>query len=278
MKQVSIFFMAHQDDEFGVFHQIEREIDSDRMVRCVYVTDGAATADPDRRDRESMSVLQNLGVSENDIFFIGRKLSIGDGKLYCRVSVLAEWLCRFFDVHKNIKNCFVPAWEGGHPDHDLLHAIVVEVLLRRTSPPAIWQYPLYNGKDCFSHFFRVLSPLPENGSVQRQLITWKDRFRYVRLCLSFPSQWRSWIGLFPFVAAHYLFDGAQYLQGVCRQRLEFPPHVLPLYYERRGFLDWPTLSSAVKQLTEQKLTNLSEPNPSHIKNDLEKTASEEEKR
>lgn len=256
MRQVSIFLMAHQDDEFGIFHQIEHEIDSGRLVRCVYVTDGAATADPDRRDRESKFVLQNLGVSEKDILFIGRQLSIGDGKLHCHVTDLAEWLSRFFDAHTALKNCFIPAWEGGHPDHDLLHAIAVEVLLTRTNPPAIWQYPLYNGKGCFGPFFRALSPLPENGSIQRQLIAWRDRIRYIRLCLSFPSQWRSWVGLFPFVAGHYLFNGVQFLQSVSRQRLEAPPHDLPLYYERRGFLDWPTLSSAVEQLIEEKSVKL----------------------
>ena len=259
MKQESIFFMAHQDDEFGVFHQIEREIDSGRLVRCVYVTDGAATANPDRRDRESMSVLQNLGVSESDILFIGRQLSIGDGKLYCHATVLVEWLCRFFDDHKTIKNCFVPAWEGGHPDHDLLHAIVVEVLLRRTNPPAIWQYPIYNGKGCVGPFFRVLSPLPENGSVTQSPITWRNRFRYLRLCLSYPSQWRTWIGLFPFVFAHYVLSGVQQLQRVDSDRIIHPPHARPLYYERRGFLDWPTLRSVLKQLSDKESAKLSAP-------------------
>lgn len=252
MRQVSIFLMAHQDDEFGIFHQIERELAADRLVRCVYVTDGAATADPDRRDRESKFALQKLGVKINDIFFVGRQLSIGDGKIHYHVAVLAEWLSRFLDTHTTLQNCFVPAWEGGHPDDDLLHAIAVKVLLTRANPPAVWQYPLYNGKDCFGPFFRALSPLSENGSIQRQSIAWRDRFRYTRLCLSFPSQWRSWVGLFPFVAGHYLFNGVQYLQSVSSQRLEHPPHDLPLYYERRGFLDWPTLSSAVEQLIEEK--------------------------
>ncbi len=252
MRQVSIFFMAHQDDEFGVFHQIEHELDAGRLVRCIYVTDGSATADPVIRNRESKLVLQKLGVAADDILFVGQQLSIVDGHLHLHVAVLVDWLSQFLDDHTTLENCFVPAWEGGHPDHDLLHAITVELLLKRADPPAVWQYPLYNNQGCFGPFFRALSPLSENGSIQRKSITLLDRFRYVGLCLNYPSQWRSWLGLFPFVAGHYLFNGSQYLQSVSRDRLKSPPHSRPLYYEHRGFLDWPTLRSAIQQLIDQK--------------------------
>ncbi|MGV8862691.1 MAG: PIG-L deacetylase family protein [Pseudomonas sp.] len=253
MRSASIFFMPHQDDEFGVFHQIEHELSTGRWVRCIYVTDGSATADPDRRDSESRAVLQKLGVAADDIFFIGRKLSITDGQMHHHVGVFVDWLDCFLNDHPTVQACFVPAWEGGHPDHDLLHAIVVELLAARANSPTVWQYPLYNGRNCSGPFFRALSPLPENGPIERQPIAWRDRFRYIRLCLSYPSQWRSWIGLFPFVGGHYLFHGVQSLQGVNRQRLEQPPHQGPLYYEQRGFLDWPTMCIAIEQL-HQKLS------------------------
>lgn len=253
MTSVSLFLMAHQDDEFGVFHQIEHELGAGRWVRCIYVTDGAATADSDRRDRESRAVLQKLGIATDDILFIGRQLSIGDGQLHRHVGVFADWLNCFIDDHPTLQRCFVPAWEGGHPDHDLLHAIAVELLLSRPSSPAIWQYSLYNARNCLGPLFRVMSPLPENGPIERQQITWRNRFRYIRLCLSYPSQWRTWLGLFPFVGGHYLLQGVQHLQGVDKQRLKQPPHQQPLYYERRGFLDWPRMRIAIEQL-QQKLS------------------------
>lgn len=253
MRSASIFFMPHQDDEFGVFHQIEHELSAGRWVRCIYVTDGSATADPDRRDSESRAVLQKLGVAADDIFFIGRQLSITDGQMHHHVGVFVDWLDCFLNDHPTVQACFVPAWEGGHPDHDLLHAIVVELLAARANSPTVWQYPLYNGRNCSGPFFRALSPLSENGPIERQPIAWRNRFRYIRLCLSYPSQWRSWIGLFPFVGGHYLFHGVQSLQGVSRQRLEQPPHQRPLYYEQRGFLDWPTMCIAIEQL-HQKLS------------------------
>jgi len=39
--------------------------------------------------------------------------------------------------------------------------------------------------------FRVLTPLPGNGPVKRQPVGWAHRLRSFRLCLAYPSQWRS---------------------------------------------------------------------------------------
>ena len=246
--QVALFLFAHQDDEFGVFARIEKERLAGRQVCCVYITDGAATGDPERRDAESRAVLRQLGVALEDILFIGRQLGIGDGQLHLHANMLADWLNGFLETHPAIEVCFVPAWEGGHPDHDLLHGVAVQLLATRDRLAMVWQYPLYQGRNCPGLLFQVLSPLPENGPVERQGIALRDRLRYVRLCLSYPSQWRSWIGLFPFVCFRYLYGGTQELQRVNRGRLSEPPHAGRLYYERRAFLDWPTLHAALDQL------------------------------
>lgn len=245
---VALFLFAHQDDEFGVFARIEQERLAGRRVCCVYITDGAGTAGPDRRDAESRAVLQRLGVAPQDILFVGRQLSIGDGHLHLHAGVMADWLGAFLDTHPAISTCFVPAWEGGHPDHDMLHGIAVQLLAARGRLALVWQYPLYNGRSCPGPLFRVLSPLPENGPVEQQTISWRRRLLYLRLCLAYPSQWRTWIGLFPFVCWHYLCGGAQQLQRVNSARLAEPPHAGRLYYERRAFLDWPTLCAALNAL------------------------------
>lgn len=250
---VALFLFAHQDDEFGVFARIEQELRTGRRALCVYVTDGAATADPNLREAESRAVLQKLGVPTNDILFVGQLLRIGDGQLHQHTGTFANWLTNFVNLHPTVDSCFVPAWEGRHPDHDLLHAIAVEVLSTRDSITKIWQYPLYNARNCPSPFFRLLSPLPENGPVNRSPISLRNRLRYFKLCLSYSSQWRSWIGLFPFACLHYLWNGVQQLQYVDRARLSQPPHNRPLYYERRNFLDWSTLQSPLERLNDNKL-------------------------
>jgi len=243
---LALFLFAHQDDEFGVFARLEKELRSGRKVCCVYLTEGAATLVKGQREQESRAVLQKLGVPDADILFIGTQLKWGDCQLHLHMNGLSDWLHGFMDEHPETDVCFVPAWEGGHPDHDVLHAITVEVMHDRKTPVTVWQYPLYNGRNCPGLFFRVLKPLPENGPIDQESIAWRDRLRHIRWCLAYPSQWRSWLGLFPFVLIHYLFKGVQQLQSVQISRLSEPPHVCPLYYERRGFLDWPVLLAALK--------------------------------
>lgn len=256
---IALFLFAHQDDEFGVFAQLEWERLAGRRVCCVYATDGAATTDPDRRDAESRAVLRQLGVAADDILFIGRQLGIGDGRLHLQVDVLASWLDAFLDAHAAIEAIFVPAWEGGHPDHDLLHAVAVKLLEARDRLQMVRQYPLYHGRGYPGPLFRVLSPLPENGPVERRTIGWRGRLRYLRLCLAYPSQWRTWVGIFPLVCLRYLCGGAQQLQRVDSARLAELPHPGRLYYERRAFLDWPTLYAALNHKQPSKIRSLVSP-------------------
>jgi LmbE family N-acetylglucosaminyl deacetylase len=245
---IALFLFPHQDDEFGVFYQIEQERRAGRRVVCIYVTDGSSTAAPRRRNAESLTVLQRLGVAPPDVLFIGQELGIADGRLHTHVGALAAWLDGFVAAHPKIVACYVPAWEGGHPDHDLLHAVTVLLPAMQGRLEMIRQFALYQGQGYSGPLFRVLSPLAGNGPVERLPVGWLDRLRYLRLFLSYPSQWRSWVGLFPFVCLYYLLDGAQQLQRVDSRRLAAPPHTGALYYERRAFLDWPTLRAAVDRL------------------------------
>jgi hypothetical protein len=48
----------------------------------------------------------------------------------------------------------------------------------------------------------------------------------------------TWLGLFPFVAFHYLVNGKQQLQPVSLERISCRPHEDALYYEKRGFFTW----------------------------------------
>lgn len=250
MKPVSLFLMAHQDDEFGIFHQIEKEVNLGKHIFCIYVTDGGANGKIQIRDAESRNVLQKLGVKLDDIIFVGREISIDDGKLHLHVNKLVTWLYEFIKKQTHLDSCFVPSWEGGHPDHDLLHAISVELINRVASQTKVYQYSLYNGYKCISPFFRVLSPLINNGPIKQEKISIEARLRYILFCLTYHSQWKTWLGLFPFVLIKYLFNGHQQLQNTKLDNLNTPPHEGLLYYEMRGFLSWQDMQLAVKELRE----------------------------
>jgi LmbE family N-acetylglucosaminyl deacetylase len=248
LSNLVVFLFAHQDDEFGVLHQIEQEVKFGASVYCVYTTTGVVSgANPKQRNRESIEVLESLGVDSKRILFQGEILNIPDGQALDNVVALRTWLVNWIQNHQSIRTLYVPAWEGGHPDHDILHAVAVKVMKNDLSRTVIWQYPLYNSYGLKWGFFKVLKPLAVNGKVLRQVIPWPVRWRHLRLCLNYRSQVKSWLGLYPCVLWHYLFNGKQHLQQASPNRLSERPHSGQLYYEFRGFCEWEKIFSQIQQ-------------------------------
>ncbi|ESS15139.1 hypothetical protein MOLA814_00714 [Betaproteobacteria bacterium MOLA814] len=239
----ALFLFAHQDDEFGVFQKIIDEQRQGRRVVCAYLTDGAFEGESSlRRNCESFAVLTKLGVQEEDIFFAGHTLFIPDGSLPDHLKIASEWIVNWLNRYSMVTAIYLPAWEGGHHDHDALHAIGVIVAEEAGLIKVVRQFPLYNGYKCVGPLFRVLLPLPLNGDIERKKIPWINRLRFLRYCLSYPSQTTTWVGLFPFVLLHYVFYGTQELQTVSRERIRYRPHSGPLYYEKRQFCTWEKMS------------------------------------
>jgi hypothetical protein len=246
-RPISLFLFAHQDDEFGVFPQLVREQENGRRVVCAYFTTGVQHGEnPVPRNQESISVLTDLGVTCDDIHFVGERLSIADGQLSACLQAASEWIEETWGSSiQGLASIHVMAWEGGHPDHDSLHAIAVDVFSALGLVHLVRQFPLYNNYRCPGSFFRLLSPLEGNGSVTRTIIPWSIRPRFLGYCLSYSSQRKSWLGLFPFVLFHYLFRGFQETQLVSVERTRVRPHIGPLYYEKRRFSTWWELSSRI---------------------------------
>lgn len=239
-----VFLFAHQDDEFGVFQRLDDYRRQGTRIRCAYLTDGAAGGvNAATRNAESVRVLAQLGVAQNDIVFAGELLRIPDAALPHRLQPAADWIRAWFDSLGPVDALYVPAWEGGHHDHDALHALAVHIGAELGMLERMRQFALYNGARIPHPFFRTLSPLAENGPASATRIAWPMRLRCLRWCLSYPSQLNTWLGLFPFALWFYLTRGEQTLQPVSLERIEQRPHAGDLYYERRKFFTWPEMSA-----------------------------------
>lgn len=243
-QSAALFLFAHQDDEFGVFQKIIDEHRSGRRIFCAYLTTGVSAGQSSvRRNSESLAVLTQLGVQAIDVIFAGQALSIPDGGLPDHLQVAGDW------IENRLANCqplaaiYLPAWEGGHHDHDALHAIGAMGASKAGLLAIVRQFSLYHGCGSRGLLFRVLLPLSANGAFQVSRVSWSDRFRFLRYCLSYPSQTGSWLGLFPFVLLHFVFQGTQSVQPVSLLRIRQRPHNGPLYYERRHFYTWEKMNS-----------------------------------
>ena len=242
----ALFLFAHQDDEFGVFERIASLRRRGVRVACAYLTDGqTASASAAQRNAESLAVLARLGVDAHEVRFAGQELGIGDARLPLQLDAAARWIDAWIGGFAAIEAIYAPAWEGGHHDHDALHALTVLLAARRGLAPRTWQFSLYQARGLPGPLFRVLAPLPENGPADALPLAWRARLRYLRHCLSYPSQRTTWIGLFPFVALHYLLRGVEQVQPVAPRRVGERPHAGPLYYEKRRFFTWDRMAAAL---------------------------------
>ena len=246
-RSCAVFLFAHQDDEAGVFQKILDEQQTGHRVLCVYLTDGAANGQSAaRRNQESIAVLGRLGVNQSEVTFAGEALHIQDGQLLNHLTSAQKWLEDFLAEHNLISAMYLPAWEGGHHDHDALHALGVTVALKLGIEHNTWQYALYNAFNCIGPFFRVFLPLEANGPIRSNKVSWSNRFKFLRCCLSYPSQAVTWFGLFPFMLLHYVFWGTQRIQPISSIRIQQRPHTGSLYYERRKFCMYNELTLAIK--------------------------------
>jgi LmbE family N-acetylglucosaminyl deacetylase len=253
-ENIAIFFFAHQDDEFGIFQKIIDERQIGRRVVCAYLTNGNSEDCKKiirKRNQESINVLTRLGISKEDIHFAGSELSISDARLpYC-LEAASHWIRNCFNTFPNIKAVYIPAWEGGHHDHDALHALIVNFADEKNILPLVKQFPLYNSYRLAGPFFNVLTPLLTNGSIETTTIPWKNRILFLRFCLSYPSQIKTWIGLFPFVLLHYIFSGKQVLQQVSLKITFQKPHNGNLYYEKRKSFSWKKMDGCLNSWREK---------------------------
>jgi hypothetical protein len=244
---VALYVLAHQDDEYGCVAQLRRDVAAGHRVVVVFLTDGStAKISAHVRTAESRAVLARLGVAADDVLAVGTELAIASLALPQNLerayqAMLALLRSRGCDAAVHLTTV---AWEGGHPDHDAAHAAAAR-LARELSVTAFREFALYNAYRRAGPFFRVMSFCdgarvgddagPRLGVVQA--------LRDALVCLRYPSQRTTWIGLFPGALARLIWRRRHALRSIPVPDEPRRPHPGPLYYERRWGLAYETFSA-----------------------------------
>lgn len=232
-RPVHFFLLPHQDDEFGVFYLIESIVERGESAVCFFMTDGGfGGGDPATRDAESRHVLGALGVPTSDICFLGSNHGLPDGDLVSHLPDALSHLIKAAEVYGSPDFVYVPAWEGGHQDHDATHVLGIVAAEFWGARDRLRQFPLYTADRCGLWPYRVLTPIVKNGPAEAMPIPAARWMHYLRLCLSYRSQRKTFAGLLPLMAAHYALRSVQNLQEVSSSRVRERPHDGILLYER----------------------------------------------
>ena len=150
----------------------------------------------ERREAESRQAMRLIGVEPRNQFFFrlpdGRVLDFMDD-IIARLQRLAAEL--------QPASVFVPAFEGGHPDHDGAQLAVAAALSRGRSgagsgaaslkaasvaAPALYEFPLYNRSG--ARILKVGQFIPAATPVEQTPMKLQDRLLKRQLVDNFPSQ------------------------------------------------------------------------------------------
>jgi len=224
--------LAHQDDEVGVLTRIRWEQAHGARVWCAYATDGAKTTPAAVRDAESRAVLASAGVPPERIGLLGEDRRIADGALAAHAPAALAALRGWGERILALRCIYTLDWEGGHHDHDTVHAIALAYARERAVP--VFAFSLYNGFARAPGWYRVTSFVPRAGAgIVRRALSLRDALAPLRAVTRYPSQWRSWMGLAGGLAVRAIARREERMRGAHVAALAERPHAGVLLYEAR---------------------------------------------
>lgn len=226
----TLYVLAHFDDEYFAWPLILRGQKAADQQYFAYVADYDPPSLARRREQESVRLLEGMGVPASHVRHAGSGTGVMDGTLHRDAADALEALRRVAKDIGPIDQMVVTAWEGGHPDHDTC-ALLALALARELGDVPVLQFALYNGKGLRSPLFRAGHLLGENGRAQTVRMGAAEWLRFCADVRHYPSQWRTWMGLWPTMFLTYLKGGFAY-QRLTAARVGERPHAGELLYER----------------------------------------------
>lgn len=250
-QDLTLFVLAHPDDEV-LFWPLIARAPRNRLV-VLFVTDGSAggVLAPDIRVRETQRMLAGLGIDPAAAIFLGRDKGLRDGALHSQIDEAWAGVSSWIDHLGPIGTIYTHAWEGGHSDHDVCHALSV-ALARHVSASRVGQVACYRRPDSGIAPYSLLDPIAANGVPEVFSMTSAERRAMAKSTTAYPSQWKSWLGLGPPLLTRLALSSAFPVQPVSKERLKQRPHGKPLLYEIRGKLPFATVSAAISSFVAQR--------------------------
>jgi hypothetical protein len=200
----------------------------------------------ERRRAETLSLLKSLGLTDS---LLNEPDPPGcDGEMVSTAPAWLERLSARLDG-QTVGRIVVPAWEGGHTDHDLCAALGLALTERLGVEEPVIQVPLYTGERTKGPLFEGGRVIAANGPTERVRLSAGQWLRFAGAVRFYPSQAGVWSTLWPAMFWSYLKGGYRY-QQLSRERVGKRPHGGALLYERRGYARFEDVVAAAAKLLE----------------------------
>lgn len=227
-----VYVLAHFDDEYAALPLLLRDRREGARSWLLYVADYASPDLSARRLAETRTLLSSLGLPPERAIHVGAGTGVMDGAVFETLPTARKALGAALASIGPVDRFVVAAWEGGHADHDACAFLTVGLGQTPGGAIPIDQFALYNGRGLPGGLFRACAPIPENGPVRRVPLSLGEWIAYAGAVRFFPSQAKTWLGLWPSMFVTFLLRGGFGYQTLEPRRVRERPHAGPLLYER----------------------------------------------
>ncbi len=239
-----VYVLAHFDDEYCALPLIWQAAADGREQVFVHVVDYRDPQMATRRRRETLAFLAGVGIPPTNQIHLGAETGWWDGELWRHAGTAYEALKAV--VPGPVERVVVPAWEGGHPDHDICAALGVKLAAERGA--TVDQVGLYQGKGLPWILYRACSPLSENGPAHEMRLSAVEWTSWLAAVGAFPSQFKAWSGLLPAMVMTFIRQRSFRYQSLDPVRISERPHEGGLLYERMFKTPYAAVRTAVDGL------------------------------
>lgn len=138
----SLFVVAHQDDEVFIVSRIRKHLTEGDQVFVLWTAASYQKGEgfKETRLRESKILMEKLKIPESQLYF----LMYPDGSTHQHIGdIVADLTVKIREIDPDL--IYIPAYEGGHIDHDTAHYCTVEAVHQLSSLAEIYEFPEYSG-------------------------------------------------------------------------------------------------------------------------------------
>jgi len=243
----TVYVLAHFDDEYVAGPLIRQALAQGRDQLFIHVVDYRTPELAATRRTETLGFLAAQGVPADRELHLGAGTGWQDGELHRHAK--AAYAALRAAVTGPVERIVCPAWEGGHPDHEICAAMAAKLAAELGGVP-VDQLSLYQGKGLPWILYQACKPLPENGPTTSLRLSGGEWWRWLSGVTAFPSQLKAWAGLLPAMLVTFALQGEHRYQTLDPRRIGARPHAGPLLYEKMFRTPYEVVRKAVDTLTE----------------------------
>ncbi|MFH1117195.1 MAG: PIG-L deacetylase family protein [Pseudomonadota bacterium] len=224
-----LFLFAHPDDDVMICGTMKMLIDAGAEVHGAWLGSGDWLGQGPTRRAERSKAAKIMGLKRSRTHVLG----IADMHFLGNLEQAARKTAALFSrIKPDI--VFVPAYEGGHPDHDAVNFLAYEASRRTGLRPKLFEFPLYNATGPAYHWWWRVNDFPPGGpavfSTPLNGAAVDAKFEIIR---TYSSQWMLMIpARLAFSRSELLEVGELYRPCPADRDHTVRPHEDMLSYER----------------------------------------------